>query len=105
MTCYRSSFTMRRHAPLLFSLLFVMGCWYWVSLFTDFSLVGTILDFLFPPLAAGIALAAFRRTASIRHNLHRWLYRAACFPLLLGGLAYAITAIVVCANLFGMMFI
>jgi hypothetical protein len=105
MTFYRSFFAVRWHAPLMFSLLFLIGCWYWVSLFTDFSLVGTIPDLLFPPLAAGIALAAFRQTASIRHNLHGWFYRAACLPVLLGGLAYAVTAVLVCANLLGMMFI
>ncbi len=71
-----------------------LGMLLWFAYFTDYSLPGTVIDFLFPPAVAIVSLisllAAGKNTPTKGKRL---VSRLSCIPSLIGGCSYTIISI------------
>lgn len=70
----------------------ILGLFLWFLFSTDYSLVGTIPDILFPPAIGIIAIVSFAisKAGSKRQRL---LITLACFPSIIGGGLYVLTVL------------
>jgi len=80
----------QRARPFISGITLVLGMLLWFFLLTDYSLVGTLPDFLFPPAMLVLGIAAFMWARYADTSSRTWLSRLVALPAIIGGSLYLV---------------